>query len=372
VTEQRRVRWWIGLGLAALVLLWLLRDALLPFVVAFGIAFLLDPLVDWLEQRGLGRSLASALVLVLFLLVLVGFLVLVAPMIVGQAVDFMRHMPQYLTRLHDWAVPILERWRTQLGLDQPIAPSAPVEEARRGAADFAQWLAGATGSIVTGSIAAIEVMTTVVLTPVVAFYLLRDWDVMVAKIDSWLPPRYAPTLRALALESNRTIVGYARGQALVCLSLGVFYAAALSIVGLQFGLSIGLAAGVISFIPFVGTIVGGVLAIGTALAQFPPDWLRVGVVVAIFVVGQFAEGHILAPRLVGSRVGLHAVWVIFALVAGGVLFGFTGVLLAVPVAAVIGVLCRFVLGRYLASPLYGGDHPDARPPLVVVVEEDGE
>ncbi len=368
MTRQRQIQWWIGIGLFALLALWLMRGALLPFVVAFAIAFMLDPAADWLEKRGLGRTLSASIVLAIFVLFLIGFLVLVGPLLVGQAVDFVRHVPEYLSRLHDWAVPVLERWRSQLGLDEPVVASAPVEEARRGAADFAQWLAGATSGIVTGSIALIELMTTVVLTPVVAFYLLRDWDLMVAKVDSWLPPRYAPTIRELALESNRTIVGYARGQALVCLSLGAFYAAALTVVGLQFGLSIGLAAGVISFIPFVGTIVGGILAIGTALAQFPPDWARVAIVVAIFVIGQFAEGHVLAPRLVGRRVGLHGVWVIFALVAGGVLFGFVGVLLAVPVAAVIGVLCRFAIGRYLASPLYGGDHPDARPAPPVVGE----
>jgi len=371
VTRQRQTWWWLGLGLAALVLLWLLRDALLPFVIAFAIAFLLDPVVDRLEAHGMGRSLAATLVLVLFLLVLVGFLVLVAPMLAAQSADFVRHLPQYLGRLHDWAVPIIDHWRAQLGLSEPT-PGAAADQARRSAGDFAQWLAGATASIVTGSIAFIEVAAAVVLTPIVAFYMMRDWDTMVAKIDSWLPPRYAPTLRELILEANRTIVGYARGQALVCLSLGAFYAATLMIVGLDFGLAIGLAAGVISFIPFVGTTVGGVLAIGTALAQFPPDWLRVGIVVGIFVIGQFAEGHILAPRLVGSRVGLHPVWVIFALMAGGVLFGFTGVLLAVPVAAVIGVLCRFALGRYLASPLYDGAHPDARPSLVVIVEDDLE
>lgn len=308
MTRRRQIQWWIGLGLAAAVLLWLLADALLPFVIAFAIAFMLDPVADRLQARGFSRTLATSLVLFGFLLLAIGFLLLVAPMIVAQAGEFLRRAPFYLDQFRENVLPAIERWRAHLGLDDTNALTA-IDATRQHADAFAQWLAGLATGLLSSSIAFIQIMATVILTPVVAFYLLRDWDVMLDKVNSWLPPRYAPTIRELALESNRTIAGYVRGQALVCLSLGAFYAVALMIVGLDFGLVIGLVAGVISFIPFVGTIVGGILAIGTALAQFPPDWLRFSVVVAIFVVGQLAEGHVLAPKLVGSRVNLHAVWV---------------------------------------------------------------
>ena len=192
------------------------------------------------------------------------------------------------------------------------------------------------------------------LTPVVTFYLLRDWERLVGALDGALPRDHAATIRKLAHESNAAIAGYVRGQALVCITLGTIYAVGLSLVGLQFGLVIGLIAGAISFIPFVGTFVGAVMALGMALVQFPPDWMGVVKVAVVFVIGQMLEGNVLSPKLVGDRVGLHPVWIMFALLAGGALFGFVGVLIAVPVAAVVGVLVRHLIGRYRDSQYYRG------------------
>jgi predicted PurR-regulated permease PerM len=205
------------------------------------------------------------------------------------------------------------------------------------------------------------VLTLVVVTPVMAFYFLRDWPGMIRRIDSWLPRRYAATFRAQAHEVDRILSAWVRGQALCCLILAIFYALGLSMVGLDLGLIVGLTAGVLSFIPYVGTITGAVTSIGLAFAQFP-TWRGVLMVTVVFLLGQLFEGYVIYPRFLGDRVELHEAWVIFALFAGGAAFGFLGVLLAVPVAAVIGVLSRFWLHRYLGSPLYL-DPPDLPPDL---------
>ncbi|HYZ63053.1 MAG TPA: AI-2E family transporter, partial [Acetobacteraceae bacterium] len=212
------------------------------------------------------------------------------------------------------------------------------------------WLGTSIARLLGGGFAIFNVFTLVTVTPVVAFYLLRDWPRAVARIDSWLPRRYAGVLRAQAREVDRILSAWLRGQAICCVVLAVFYAVSLSLVGLDLGLIVGIAAGLLSFIPYVGSITGGVTSIALALAQF--HWQGVAVVAGVFVLGQLLEGYVIYPRFLGDRVELHAVWVIFALFAGGAVFGFLGVLLAVPTAAAIGVLARFWLRRYLNSPLY--------------------
>ena len=186
----------------------------------------------------------------------------------------------------------------------------------------------------------------------VAFYLLVDWHRMISEVDRWLPRRHAATIRQLAAEINTAVAGFMRGQVLVCLILGTFYAVGLTAVGLKFGLVIGLGAGLLSFIPYVGTISGFVTAMGVALFQFWPDWTWILATLAVFLLGQLLEGNVLQPKLIGRLVGLHPVWLMFALLAFGTLFGFVGLLLAVPLAASLGVLARFALARYMASPLY--------------------
>jgi predicted PurR-regulated permease PerM len=200
----------------------------------------------------------------------------------------------------------------------------------------------------------VNALVLILVVPVVTFYLLMDWDRMVARIDELLPRDHAPVIRRLASEIDATLAGFLRGQGTVCLILGTFYAAGLMLAGLQFGLVVGLVAGLISFIPYVGTVVGGATAIGLALFQFWGDWHLVGIVAAIFAAGQVMEGNFLTPKLVGGSVGLHPVWLIFALSAFGALFGFVGLLVAVPVAAMLGVLTRFGIAQYRQSLLYRG------------------
>jgi predicted PurR-regulated permease PerM len=231
----------------------------------------------------------------------------------------------------------------------------------------ATWLGTFLVSLWSGGRALVSIFALVIITPIVAFYVLYDWHKMVRKVDSWLPVRYRRTIRGLGREIDRAIAGFLRGQATLCLILGFYYAVALTLSGLNFGLLIGFSAGILSFIPYVGSLSGLVIATGIAIAQFWPDWGSIAVVVGIFLVGQFVEGYILSPKLVGESVGLHPVWLMFSLFAFGYLFGFVGLLLAIPLAAAVGVLVRFGLSQYLASPLYTGrtarrnsDRPEIR------------
>ena len=194
-------------------------------------------------------------------------------------------------------------------------------------------------------------LSLLVITPLVAFYLLRDWDLITEKIDVWLPRRAQPKIREQAGAIDDTLAAFVRGQSSVCLILALFYGIGLTLVGLKSGLLVGFGAGFISFVPYVGAAVGLTVGLVIALFQFS-EWLPIVIVAAIFLVGQTLESYVFTPKLVGNRVGLHPVWVIFALLAGGTLFGFTGVLLAVPMAAITGVLTRFAISRYLVSPLY--------------------
>jgi len=219
------------------------------------------------------------------------------------------------------------------------------------AGDVVPWIARLLGGLWSGGLALVNLLSLVFITPVVTFYLLRDWDRVLAQVDSWLPLEHKDEIRALAREVDRTLAGFARGQASLCLAMAAYYALLLTLAGLDFGLIVGLASGLVSFIPFVGFLAGFAAAVGIAVAQFSA-WESIAIVAGIYLVGQFLEGNVLGPRLVGGRVGLHPVWMIFALFAGGALFGFVGVLIAVPVAAALGVLSRFGLRRYLASPLY--------------------
>ena len=211
--------------------------------------------------------------------------------------------------------------------------------------------------------ALVSVVSLFVVTPVVAFYMLLDWDRMVATVDSWVPRDYVLTVRQIATDINTATAGFVRGQGTLCLILGTIYAVGLTLTGLNFAILIGLFAGLISFIPYVGSLTGLVLALGVAFVQFWPDWTMIVAVAVVFFIGQFIEGNILSPKLVGKSVGLHPVWLMFALFAFGALFGFVGLLIAVPAAAAVAVLVRFAIARYLESPLYKGHAPEPPPPL---------
>jgi predicted PurR-regulated permease PerM len=350
---QRQVGFWLVALLLVVLTLFVLRDILLPFVAGIALAYLLDPTADRLQRLGLGRLGATILILSLFILLFVLALVLIVPLVAHQLASFVDKLPAYVARIQmliaERGGPLLER----------LGGAEALPDMQRSVGNLvgqgAAWLGRFAQSLWAGGQAIISVFALLVVTPVVAFYLLIDWDRMVSTVDSWLPVRHRDTIRRLAREIDTAIAGFVRGQAAVCLILGTFYALTLTLLGLNFGALIGMTAGLVSFIPYVGSLTGLVLAMGVALVQFWPDWTMILTTLGVFVFGQFVEGNILSPKLVGSSVGLHPVWLMFALLAFGSLFGFVGLLLAVPLAAVAGVLARFALQRYLASPLYDSD-----------------
>ncbi len=353
-TRGQRVALLAGFVVVVLAALQLFASILLPFVVAAGIAYFLDPVATRMVRMGMGRGMAAMLLVVGLVTAGLLFALLLYPLILSQLGILISRVPAYATDLRDWAGTVIIGLQERLGSDYVDEKLRDLVSGQAGA--MLSFLAGALSRIVGGGFALFNVLSLMIVTPVVAFYLLRDWPSVIERVDGWLPRRYAGVLRAQAVEMDRILSAWLRGQALCCLLLALFYAGALQMVGLDLGLIVGITAGVLSFIPYVGTITGGVTSIGLAFAQFP-TWTGVAEVAAVFIVGQLLEGYVIYPRFLGDRVELHAVWVIFALFAGGAAFGFLGVLLAVPVAAVIGVLARFWLRRYLASPLYSDPPP---------------
>jgi len=349
---KRQVAFWAAALAGFIAALWLLRDILLPFVAGLVLAYLLAPVTDRLERLGLKRVLAALLIIGTFIVLLVVLVILLAPILIGQLGGLAENLPGYVSRLQSLITDPNRPWlRKLLGATFDDAMIGDlVKQATGGLAAFVR-------SLWSGGQALLSVFSLLVITPVVAFYLMCDWPRMIDRIDGWLPRAQAPTIRALAAEIDAAIAGYIRGQSGICLILGSLYAVALSILGLRFGLLIGVLTGIVSFVPYVGSFTGFVVAVGIAIAQFWPDWVPIAAVIGIFVVGQFLEGYVLSPYLVGRVVGLHPVWLMFALVAFGYLFGFVGLLLAVPLAAATGVLARFALRQYLASPLYTGEQP---------------
>lgn len=351
MTTGRQLRFWLIGVLLAGIALYVLRDIMLPFVAGMAVAYFLDPAADRLERWGLSRALSTTVITASFFIVFIVLALLLAPVLQGQLVGFVERLPTYVERAREALMPRAGAILQLAGIEEP----ADIGGAMAGYANnLMAWLAGLLKQLWSGGLALVNLLSLIVITPVVAFYLLRDWDRMVAQIDGWLPRPHAQTVRDQLAEIDRVLAGFARGQAIVCLILAVYYGVALSLVGVEFGLFIGIASGLISFIPYIGAVVGFVASVGVAAVQFWPDYLPIGLVLAIYLAGQVVESGLLTPRLVGDRVGLHPVWLIFGLFAGGALFGFVGVLIAVPAAAVIGVVARFLLSRYLRSHYYLG------------------
>ncbi len=351
MTLQRQFLIWLGAVAGFVLLLHLFSPILLPFIMGMAIAYFLDPVADWLEERRFPRLAATTLILGLFALVFVLFLLILVPVLGDQIGSFAERLPSYIRQLVKIADEAGPDWLKEWLSDNESSIEGQLTGAAR---DVAGWIASLLQSIWSGGIALLNVVSLLVVTPVVAFYMLNDWDRMIDIVDSWLPRDHVGTIRQLGREINDALAGFVRGQGSVCLILGLFYAIGLSITGLNFGMLIGMISGFLSFIPYVGSITGLVLAGGVAIVQFLPDWIMISVVVGIFVLGQFIEGNFLSPKLVGDRVGLHPVWLMFALFAFGYLFGFVGLFLAVPLAAAFGVLARFAARTYMGSALYLG------------------
>lgn len=350
MTLTRQMTFWVLTLLVGILALWVLREILLPFVAGMALAYLLDPLANRLEHMGVNRLVASLVIIGAFVLVFVALILIFVPLLTGQIGAFIEKLPGYVQRLQALAMDPNREWLRKI-VGDGVADAQIGDIVKQGAS----WTAAFLKSLWSGGQALISIFSLVVVMPVVAFYLLYDWDRMVATVDGWIPLHHRETVHALAREMDDAIAGFVRGQTAVCLILGSFYAVALTLTGLNFGLLIGLVSGVITFVPYVGSMTGLVVATGVAVAQFWPEYTPILTVLGIFFVGQFLEGYVLSPKLVGESIGLHPVWLMFALFAFGYLFGFVGLLIAVPLAAVIGVLARFGLRRYLASPFYTGE-----------------
>lgn len=356
MTLNEQLRYW-GAGFVILLIgLWLLSDTLTPFLAGMAVAYFMDPLADRLERAGLSRVLATVVITLIFLVGLIGSIAILLPLAVDQIRQFVEDAPELAVRIRDFVSTIQARYFP----NGAGAESSFLQQGLQSLEEKARAMsAAALKGVLSSGLAVVDFLGLMVITPIVAFYLLLDWDKMTAEIDGWLPRQHAGTLRGIARDIDRVLAGFVRGQLSVCLILGAFYAVCLMIIGLQFGLLIGLVAGLISFIPFVGSIFGGLLSVGVAAVQFWNDPIWIAAVAFVFVIGQAVEGNVLTPKLVGGSVGLHPVWLMFALAAFGALLGFAGLLIAVPVAAVIGVLGRFALQQYMESRLYLG--PPERP-----------
>lgn len=364
---RQEVVFWVIVAACTIYVISSIREILLPFILGLGIAYFLDPMADKLEKIGFSRLWATILIVAFFAIVfLLGFIVLL-PLLINQLTAFAAKVPAHIQFLQDLFNKYSQEWfgdiieQNNLGFDKALQEFGQ---------EMTSWAASFVKSLVSRGLAFVNFLSLILITPVVAFYLLKDWDRMVQKVDDTLPREHAATVRKIASNINDVLAGFLRGQVTVLFILGAFYMIGLQLVGLNFGLLIGLVAGLISFIPFIGAVVGLILAGSVAIVQFWPDWVPIAQVVGIFFAGQIIEGNFLSPKIIGDRVRLHPVWLIFALFVSGYLMGFVGLLIAVPLAAAIGVLVRFLVEKYRESEIYSGDEeahdtvstPQAVPP----------
>ncbi|MEZ5774316.1 MAG: AI-2E family transporter [Hyphomicrobiaceae bacterium] len=358
--SQRHVLYWLGLLLAVVAVVAVLQGILLPFIASLGIAYLFDPVVDRLTRAGMSRFLAVVVLSAALVLVTVLVLLFVLPLVFDQLQNLWESRGDFQTKMQELLGGLQTFLSERLGVPVPDIEAAVA----RGFADLGgtvgKTLPGSTlniiGTLWSGSLALVNFLSLLFVTPVISFFMLLDWDRMVEKVDSWLPRDHAPTIRRLGREVNEVLAGFVRGQLTVSLLLGIFYAIGLEIIGLNNALLIGLVSGLICIVPFVGSLTGTLVATLVAFSQFWPDqpW-SIAAVIVTFVIGQVLEGNFLSPKIVGERVNLHPVWLIFALFVMGYLFGLVGLLVAVPLAAAVGVVARFAVGEYLKSPLYLGE-----------------
>lgn len=343
-----------GMALVVLfLLLWflsLISGVILPFVVAMLAAYFLDPAADKLEAAGLSRLMSTIIIVVAFFLILGAVLLALVPPMYQQLLELLGAMPAYINELRDLYEPQFQAFVEQISSSDKVKKVAEDGAVAISSTIFNVLQQSLINILQSGS-AAINILSLIFITPIITFYLLRDWDVMMDRLEGWLPPQYHDTVKEQMIRIDQTISGWLRGQILVCVILGTYYALALSIFGLKFGLIIGVSAGVLAFIPYVGSIAGLVTSITVAWFQFHAIE-DVAIVAGIFLFGQLVEGNFLTPKIVGENIGLHPVWVIFGMLVGGSLFGFVGIFLAVPVTAIIAVLVRFAFEQYLQSEYF--------------------
>ncbi len=366
-----RIEWQIAFWLLMLLLVGLgvhlFASVLAPFIAALVLGYVLDPVAGRLQKLGMNRFVATLVILAFFVALLVVVIFGIAPILGRQIVGFAESLPVYATKLQalvsDETAALLHKyggeWLSRFGLDGASSADSIQKSLGNFVGQGVQWFGNFLKGIWSGGQALVGIVTLTVITPVVTFYLLLSWPEMVSVIRSLIPPRYRSTVFEISTEIDRALAGFLRGQSLVCLFLGLWYGVGLTLVGLNFGFLIGLSAGLLSFIPYVGSLTALIFAAVVAIVQGWPHLGLLGLAMAVVFAGQFLEGNVLSPKLVGGSVGLHPVWLIFALLAFASLFGFAGMILAVPLAAAAGVLIRFAARRYKQSALFSGLGPDA-------------
>jgi predicted PurR-regulated permease PerM len=351
MSTQRQAVFWVVATVVLLCLLAYLRDILLPFVLGAAIAYFLDPVADRLQAAGLSRLFSTIIIVIAFVMILLTGALFLLPLLLEQLAGLITKLPAYIQSARDIVMAFTQEW---LG-DFIDKTDGRIGEAAANLIDKVTNMAGQlVGSVWSGGMALVNTFALLLVTPVVVFYLLLDWDRMVSNIDNFLPRDHAATIRRLAQDIDEVLSGFVRGQLTVLLILGLIYVVGLTLVGLNFGLLIGMGAALLSFVPYIGPLVGLVIGGIVAIVQFGSDWVPIAAVAGVFLGGQIIEGNVLSPLIVGDRVRLHPVWLIFALFVFAYIFGFVGMLLAVPMAAAIGVLVRFGLQQYQTSPLYLG------------------
>lgn len=349
---RNHIYFWLGGFALFLGLVWLFKGVLLPFVLGAAVAYLLDPLVERLVKTKLSRTAATLIILGGFFVVLFGALALIMPLLYRELSQLAASAPQLVERLSVLAAPYTAWLQEHLHngdfaayQDQLKANASKILQGGLGV------LSGGGHILASGGQALVSMITLMVLMPVTAFFMMKEWQNMTRWIDNLLPRKSYDTIKDLLSQINDKVSGFIRGQLAVAFALAVIYAVALMLAGLKYGFLIGLMAGILSIIPMVGSTVGLIVAVGVAWFQ-SYEWSYTAMIAAIFLVGQFIEGNFLTPKLLGESVGLHPLWILFALMAGGAAFGIVGMLLAVPVAAIIGVLVGFAITQYKASPFY--------------------
>lgn len=349
MTARNQAFFWSLISIGFLGFVFLFRAVLLPFALGLAVAYLLNPLVGMLGRRKIGRGPAALLILGSFLLLMLLAMAAITPLLYRQMLELAQDIPGYYERVLAMIEPLSQKILALTG--QKNGDLRALLSAQAGSAAS---LAGSVLSgLAAGGQALLGISSVLVLMPIVAYFMMKEWNGICAWVEDLLPRDKKEVILGLLSQIDRKISGFVRGQISVALILGVSYAIALTIAGLKYGFLIGLSAGLLSIIPMVGSVTG--LIVGTVVAWFQTgDLFYVGTIAAIFLVGQLIEGNFLTPKLVGESVGMHPLWVFFALLAGGALFGILGMILAVPVAAVIGVLAGFFIMQYKASPYYKG------------------
>ncbi len=349
---RNQVLIWAGIVFSTILLLWVFRSILLPFVIGLTLAYLLNPVVNWLQRIHINRPWAAMILLTLVITIIIGLLLALVPLVLQQILGLTGRLPGYIGDLRE----LIQQWAPQfnewLGAERAQQLEGSLTDLIGKGVEL---VGGLTATLAASGLTVINTIAVLFITPVVAFYLLVDWEGMMRKADDLLPRQYQTEIRGVLREIDQAMAGVIRGQGGVILVLCVYYATALTVTGLNFGLAIGLIGGLLSFVPYVGFLTGFVLSMTVAVVQFwPGQWVFILIVLGIYLVGQFLEANILYPKLVGQSININPVWLMFALFAFALLFGIVGLLLAVPLAAISGVLTRYAIQKYQASSLYLG------------------